>query len=124
MDTLDARMRRGYHETVAYDLSLIVQYLARRRDDALVIVIGDHQPPVIARDDRSFDTPVHVLSRDPRRLAPLERAGFVRGLTIAPDAPPALAHAGLFSLVVHTLTADACPRCAQPLPQGATLLAQ
>jgi hypothetical protein len=120
MRHFDDTMRAGYQATVEYDLRLIVQHLARRERDAFVIVLGDHQPPVIAREDKSFDAPVHVLSRDPGRLAPLLAHGFVAGLKLAPEAPPALEQAGLFSLWVHTLMAKNCDGCALPrvLPHG------
>lgn len=114
MHHFDDAMRDGYQATVSYDLRAITQYLERRERDALVIVLGDHQPPVLAREDRSFDAPVHVLSRNPERLAPLLRHGFVPGLTLASDAEPALDQAGLFSLWAHTLMAMNCPNCALP----------
>jgi hypothetical protein len=120
MHRFDDAMREGYQATVEYDLRLIAQYLARRERDGFVIVLGDHQPPVIAREDKSFDAPVHVLSRDPTRLAPLLKHGFVPGLKLAPKAPPALDQAGLFSLWVHALLAKDCESCALPevLPRG------
>ncbi len=124
MRHFDDGMRAGYQATIEYDLRLIAQYLARRERDAFVIVLGDHQPPVIAREDRSFDAPVHVLARDPARLRPLLAHGFAPGLKLAPDAPPALEQAGLFSLWVHTLLAKDCDGCALPrvLPHGNVVL--
>ncbi|MET0341939.1 MAG: hypothetical protein ABW252_13115 [Polyangiales bacterium] len=101
----DARLRGGYEATIDYDLRLIARYLQSRPRDALVVVVGDHQPPVLARGDESFDAPVHVLARDATRLSPLVDAGFAPGLTLAGDAPPRLAHAGLFSLIAHALAA-------------------
>jgi Sulfatase len=103
MGQLDDQLRRGYQATISYDLRLIARYLARRQRDALVIVLGDHQPPVISRADQSYDTPLHILSRDPQRLSPLRARGFVPGLRISASAPPALAHEGLFPLLVELL---------------------
>ncbi len=121
----DTARRSGYQATITYDLRLIARYLARRAEDALVIVLGDHQPPVISRSDASFDVPVHVLSRAPDRLEELIRQGFARGLALPPHAPPALAHAALFSLVARTLCAG-CASCTPPplLRQGDALLAE
>jgi hypothetical protein len=114
MDRFDDAMREGYQATVEYDLRVIAQFLARRSHDAFVIILGDHQPPVIAREDKSFDAPVHILSRDPARLTPLLKHAFVPGLTIDPAAPAALDQAGLFSLWVHALSAMRCSGCALP----------
>jgi len=106
MDHFDTKMRDGYAASIAYDLRVIAQYLARRPDDALVILIGDHQPPVISRSDESFDAPVHLLSRDPRRLQTALARGFRAGLTLPSDAAPALSHAELFPFLVDTLSAQ------------------
>jgi hypothetical protein len=123
MKRLDAELRAGYQASIAYDLRLIAQYLARRSEDALVVVLGDHQPPVIAPADASFDSPIHVLSRSPRRLAELQRQGFTPGLALPASAPAKLTHAGLFSLLVRSLLASSCTGCPLPafLPQGAPL---
>jgi len=105
MDHFDSQMRDGYAATIRYDLRVIAQYLARRTDDALVILIGDHQPPVIARSDESFDAPVHLLSRTPARLHTALARGFRAGLTLPSDLAPALLHAELFPFLVDTLSA-------------------
>jgi hypothetical protein len=102
----DRSLRDGYLATVHYDLKVIAAYLARRSDDAIVILIGDHQPPVLSRSDRSFDSPVHVLSREPQRLRTTLSHGFVPGLLLERTAAPAMSHAELFPLLVETLTAS------------------
>jgi hypothetical protein len=101
MGSLDASLRRGYQATVSYDLRLIARYLARRERDALVIVMGDHQPPVLSRADMSFDVPVHILSRSPERLQKLR--AFESGLWIDPATPAAMHQAELWPAVVDTL---------------------
>jgi phosphoglycerol transferase MdoB-like AlkP superfamily enzyme len=101
----DRTLRDGYQATVHYDLMVIAAYLARRLDDAVVILIGDHQPPVLSRSDQSFDSPVHVLTREPKRLQTALSRGFVPGLWVDSKAAPAMSHAELFPLVVETLAA-------------------
>jgi hypothetical protein len=48
--------------------------------DALVIVLGDHQPPGVAGGDPSRAVPVHVLSRDPRLVERFAAAGYAPGM--------------------------------------------
>jgi hypothetical protein len=125
MSHFTEKMRRGYQATIRYDLQAITQYLKQRPDDALVILLGDHQPPVITRANASFDCPIHVLARDPAMLAELERAGFSRGLWLPEDAPTPLSHAGLFSLLARVLAAySGVPEQALPpvVPEGQQLL--
>jgi hypothetical protein len=78
--------QRGYAGTVRYVLKALGNYLVRRlADDSLVIVVGDHQPPLtIVAASRNKAVPIHVLSRDPALLEPFRQAGYVAGMT-----PPA-----------------------------------
>ncbi len=78
--------QRGYVGTIRYVLDALGNYLVRRlEDDSLVIVVGDHQPPLtIAAASRNKAVPIHVLSRDPGLLDPFRQAGYGAGMT-----PPA-----------------------------------
>ncbi len=78
--------QRGYVGTIRYVLDALGNYLVRRlADDSLVIVVGDHQPPLtIAAASRNKAVPIHVLSRDPALLEPFRQAGYGAGM-----APPA-----------------------------------
>jgi hypothetical protein len=100
---LSESMRQHYEATILYDLAVIERYLTHLDGDALVIVMGDHQPPFIARETQRFDTPVHVFARDPTLLEELKAHGFADGLWLGPAAPTAVQHEGLFSLFVRML---------------------
>jgi hypothetical protein len=103
MGKLDGVLLARYEQAIYYELDLIEEHLKKSQGDDFVIVMGDHQPPVIASDKVSFDVPVHVFSRDRGMLEPLRQLGFVNGLVLSPVAPALTSHAGLFSLVVRTL---------------------
>lgn len=77
--------RAGYLAAIRYSLAAVEQYLTTRlADDTLVIVLGDHQPPLaIAAETRNKAVPIHVMSRDPALVAPFRAQGFVAG--IVPD---------------------------------------
>jgi hypothetical protein len=50
-------------------------------DDALMIIMGDHQPNVqITGPDTSWSVPVHVISRDKSLLEPFKSKGYTPGL--------------------------------------------
>ena len=70
---------------IRYSLDSVSRYLAERlKDDSLIIVLGDHQPPLtVAAASRDKTVPIHVLSRDPRLLAPFAQAGWAPGMTPA-----------------------------------------
>ena len=56
----------AYVTSVVYDLDVLRRYITERiDDDALMIVLGDHQPSAnVTRDSPSHEVPVHVISRD------------------------------------------------------------
>lgn len=72
----------GYLACLAYSLDAVGRFIAERiDDDTLVIVLGDHQPPLTtARSTRDRSVPIHVISRSAALLAPFRNRGYVDGL--------------------------------------------
>jgi hypothetical protein len=95
--------RARYLDSIDYDLRVIEEHLARSTSEDLVIVMGDHQPPVIAPERANFDVPVHVFARDSNLLDEFRERGFDEGLVLGRTKPPALEHGGFFSLIVRAL---------------------
>ncbi|HET8790969.1 MAG TPA: alkaline phosphatase [Modicisalibacter sp.] len=75
------RVREHYARAVDYALAVMTGYAERYlNDDSLLIVLGDHQPaPLITGPDASRDVPIHVISADPKLIAPFIDAGFIAG---------------------------------------------
>ncbi|PEN12230.1 hypothetical protein CRI94_14415 [Longibacter salinarum] len=91
-----------YLRHVAFEMEVLVQYLLRDAPDgSLVILMGDHQPPIVPSE--TFDVPIHILSRDPSLVQPFTDSGFVPGLRA--NNVPQWKHEGLFSLTVRSLVA-------------------
>lgn len=81
----------AYDCSVAYDLDVIADYAIRFvANDALVIVLGDHQPVAeVTGFSASTAVPIHVFSRNRALLAPFRARGYTPGLhpTRTPTAP-------------------------------------
>ena len=76
-----APVRIAYGESLDKNLKLIGEYLARFADDALFIVVGDHQPAsVIDGWAPSSEVPMHVISADPALLERLPALNFNDGM--------------------------------------------
>lgn len=114
---------KRYAGAILYDLELLGRYFESKRDDALVIVMGDHQPPLVAAETRNFDTPIHVLARDPALLAEWKAHGFRDGLRLASTQPTAVRHEALFSLIARVLAGCCGDGSALPAfrPEGVSL---
>ena len=98
-----ANMRAAYATAVAYDLTLIRDQLLGIRGDTLVLVMGDHQPPLVTDESEDFAVPLHVLARDPELLAEFLEHGFVPRLQVPAHAAAAVKHEGLLSLLMRAL---------------------
>ncbi len=75
-------MRPDYLRMVNYVYQWLSGYFARpEARETVYVLIGDHQPTAnVTGEGASWEVPVHVISRDPRLLEPLEARGFTRGL--------------------------------------------
>ena len=76
-----ATARDSYRKAILYDLTLVEGFLSERAPgNALVIVLGDHQPPgLVSGAGASWLVPVHVFSRDSKRIAAFRAAGLTAG---------------------------------------------
>jgi hypothetical protein len=81
---------RPYLDSIVYDLQVLGAWLARRDDHALVIVLGDHQPPLPGAGGKAdWTVPIHVLSRDADLVQPFAELGYVAGVTPPRQEKPA-----------------------------------
>ena len=82
------RVRKQYIETIDYSLQTLGDYVARFGDDAVFIILGDHQPAsIITGPDASRAVPLHIISRDKKLIAKFTHDGFSPGMTPAADLP-------------------------------------
>lgn len=111
MGDADALKIDAYWASIRYDLELLARHLESMERDSIVILMGDHQPPILSGEDMSFDVPVHILARDPALLEEFREQGFVDGLALNDGRPTMMAHEGMFSLLMRTLV-----RCCSQTP--------
>ena len=79
--------------TIRHEVLRTVVGFAARHPDALLVVLGDHQPAAfVSGDPDGRDVPVHVIASNPALLERFESAGFVAGLR-PPSAPLGPTHA-------------------------------
>ncbi len=92
-----------YLKSLKYDFTVLGDWLATRMPGrALVILLGDHQPPAIVGGElQQWTVPIHVLSRDPDLVAPFIAAGYVTGI-VPTQAPP---HQGMEEFLPDFLAA-------------------
>ncbi|HAS76200.1 MAG TPA: sulfatase [Marinobacter adhaerens] len=84
------RVREHYGQAIAYALEVAGGFAAHYlRQDALMIILGDHQPaPLITGEEASRDVVVHVISANPSLVEPFlsgELPGFQPGIWPDPE---------------------------------------
>ena len=95
--------RRNYLHAITYDLNMLGDFLLRLEDEhALVILMGDHQPPAVTARSDGYATPVHVLSRDAKWVDRFAGYGFRSGLVLE-HPTPTMRHEDLYDMLVHVL---------------------
>lgn len=97
-------LRSAYIRSVVYDLDLLRAALPKLQGDDLILILGDHQPPLVTSASDDFAAPVHVLARDPALLREFIAHGFAPRLLLEAKAKSALPHEAMFSLLVRALT--------------------
>jgi len=96
-------LRMAYLNAIEYELSFLTKSVVdTAEEDAIFVLIGDHQPPRVSRRNDSFDTPVHIITRNQRVIQALRTSGFEDGLIVTSE-PPAMKHEGLYSLLRNLL---------------------
>ena len=72
----------AYIDSIKYDFEVLKRYLSDYIvDDSLLIILGDHQPVAeVNGHTPAHGVPIHVLSRDPKLLAPFIARGYTPGL--------------------------------------------
>jgi len=94
---------RRYLQHIAYDLRVLRDYITNQAPDgSLVLVLGDHQPPLL--NTTTSTVPLHVMSTDSALVDRVRRYGLTDGL-IPSDTSATLRQEGLYSLLVRLLVA-------------------
>jgi len=76
-----SKVQDMYAQSFDYTLDILGEYAARYADDAVIIIVGDHQPaPIINGWGDSADVPIHIISRDAALLDRLPASQWHPGM--------------------------------------------
>jgi hypothetical protein len=98
-----ADKRRRYLRAIDYELRMLADFILHHGDDdSIFILVGDHQPPQVSRRADGWETPVHIVAKNPAFLDAFAEYGFTPGLAVDMQKPP-LRHEGMYSLLMREL---------------------
>ena len=93
-----------YLDHIIYELKITRDFILNEiHPNSIVIILGDHQPPIITEENPSFSTPLHFISGDQELLQSLREYGFSSGLKLNPSLQAGMQHEGLYSLLIRVL---------------------
>jgi hypothetical protein len=93
-----------YSAAIRYQLDYVLRFATARADDSpLIVVFGDHQPPIITPEAMGKQTPVHVISRDRALVEVFLAHGFAGTLNLTNAHPRSIRHEGFLSLFMKAL---------------------
>jgi phosphatidylglycerophosphate synthase len=82
------RARTAYGHSIQYTMSTIVSFVRHYGDDKLVVVLlGDHQPPIVTGQGATHDVPISIIAHDPKVTDQIAGWGWQDGLLPGPQAP-------------------------------------
>jgi len=91
-----------YRAAIQYSLEVVTQHvLSMDTPPDLVVVMGDHQPPMYKNSD-DFSVPVHVLSKNEALLQGFKDRGFSSSILYS-RRRDRIRHEGFFSLLVAAM---------------------
>ncbi|MYC95439.1 MAG: hypothetical protein F4X14_10740 [Caldilineaceae bacterium SB0661_bin_32] len=97
--------RQNYWNAIEYQLEMLTDFvLSEPNEQAIFVLVGDHQPPRVSRREDGWDTPFHIIAKDARFVASFMEYGFTSGLAVW-EPEPTFRHEGLRSLFVRQLLA-------------------
>lgn len=92
-----------YMAAITYELRFLSRFIAEdAHDQAIFILVGDHQPGYITRKADGYQTPLHIISKDQALLDKVAAYGFQPGM-LASDALARMKHEGFYSLFMRAL---------------------
>lgn len=76
-----SKVQDMYAKSLDYTLDILGEYASKYADDAVIIILGDHQPaPIINGWGKSGDVPIHVISSDKNLLDRLPESSWSTGM--------------------------------------------
>jgi len=98
-----AERRQNYWNAIEYQLEMLVDFIiSEPNEQSIFVLVGDHQPPRVSRREDGWDTPFHIIAKDPQFIASFREYGFTPGLAVW-EPEPNFRHEGFLSMFVRQL---------------------
>jgi hypothetical protein len=79
---LDKKIKENYFSAIEYQLKTLEDFILTEKEEAIFVLFGDHQPPLISTKNNSFKTPIHIISKNKLFIEKWYSQGFDSSLEI------------------------------------------
>ncbi|MBT3314468.1 MAG: hypothetical protein HN390_07620 [Anaerolineae bacterium] len=97
--------RENYLAATEHSFANIADFITTLNNpNAIIMLVGDHQPPTVSRKDDGFETMLHIISQDNDFLENFQNYGFEQGILLDSEEVQ-LKHEGFYSLFIRNFLA-------------------
>jgi len=90
---------------IYYDFQVFQRFIIRAlHRPSLILIIGDHQPPILANGKDGVATPIHAICRDSSLISRFYQYGFTSGMFGPPESTTEIAHQDIYPILAEILT--------------------
>ena len=90
----------NYHKAIDYELKILSNFIRSTGDsNAIYVLFGDHQPPFLTKKANSFETPIHIISKNVELVKTFTEYGFKTG-SVPTEGNP-IKHEGFLSMFLR-----------------------
>jgi len=118
-------VEKNYQAAIKYQFEFITDFITNQLDDdTIVLLYGDHQPPMIPTKEDGLETPVHIISKNKKFVEGFSEYGFEEGMLIRDLKNNNLRHEGIYSMFMRELYRHYSSEKELPpyLPEGINLV--
>jgi hypothetical protein len=95
--------KTDYIKSINYVLQTLTKFIVQTNNkNAIYIIVGDHQPPVLSTKKSGFETPIHIIGADSTFIESFARYGFSKGLFVGNDVR-SIRHEAIYSMFLREL---------------------
>lgn len=106
--------KEAYLQSILYEIEMVKSVVLNGPDDAIYVIVGDHQPPLLAFSDyEGAATPLHIVTQNQDLIDSLAAHQFQPGLSLS---EATIKHEGFYSLFMQALLTTYADYSLEDLP--------
>ncbi len=108
---------KKFWPAMQYQINFIMDFIKRNLgENDMVVIIGDHQPPLITNSKSGYETPIHILSKNNSFINLFSEFGFEKGLWVSEKENKNVTHQGMYYILLKNLIKEYGEKESEEIP--------